>query len=350
MDSTDARLDAIVEAPGLGPAEEPAPRRRPRWRVRLASIELLALVVVLAVLLRGSLLDLVAGPRAATFLTVLASVAVAGLPFLVLGAVASAALHAFVPYRHLDRLLALPPAAAVPAAAAVGLVAPLGDDSPEAALGVVRRSPGSARPGAVAVTFLLASSAVNPVVLVATAVAFPGEPALVLARLVAGLLASAAMGWLWLWLGRTEWLNLRHSGTADGAGGWRAFWEQCRLDVVRAGGFLVLGALAVALLTVTLPSRWLDAIAGTGLLSVVLMALLAVLLSVRGGPDAFVAAAVTQLPATARLAFLVVGPMTNVRLFTSEVSAFGPRFALRMGSATFVVGLICAIVVGAVLL
>lgn len=359
VDSPETRL--LTESPDRPElTEEADPRRPSRWRSRLASVELLAAVVLLAVLLRGSLVDLFASPKAATFLTIFGSVVVAGLPFLVLSAAAAAALRAFVPYGLLDRLLKLRKEAALPAAAAAGLAAPLGDDGPEAAVGLMRTSSsdhgassGARTVQAVAVTFLLASAAINPVVLVATVVAFPDEPMMVLARLLAALIASAAMGWLWVWLGKAEWLSLAHQDAVqppDGAGGWPVFWERCRLDVVRAGGFLVLGAFVAAVLTAWMPPRWLDTIAGTGLFAVVAMALLAVLLSVRGGLDSFVAAAVSQFSATARLAFLVVGPMANLRLFTRQVAVFGPRFALRFAPATLVVGLACALAVGAVLL
>ncbi|HEY7223298.1 MAG TPA: permease [Micromonosporaceae bacterium] len=334
---------------------EERPRPVSRWRMRLGSVELLVVVVLLAVLLRGRLLDLSASASVSTFVTVFVSVVVAGLPFLVLGAFASAALVTFVPRRPLDRLLTLPAAAVVPAAAAAGVLAPLGDDATEVAAGPLRpasRPRGRRDPAtAGAAAFLLASTVVNPVVLVATAVAFPGQPMMVLARLFAGLLASLGMGWLWLALGRPEWLAVANATRRFPSGsGWPAFWERCRLDVVRAGGFLVLGALAVAVLTAWAPSRWLDAIGGSGAFAVVAMALLAVLLSVRGGPDAFVAAALSQFPATARLAFLIVGPTANLRLFTQQVARFGPRFALRFAPATLVVGLLCAAVVGVVLL
>jgi uncharacterized membrane protein YraQ (UPF0718 family) len=137
---------------------------------------------------------------------------------------------------------------------------------------------------------------------------------------------------------------------AGPGGGWPDFWERCRLDIVRAGGFLVLGAFAAAVITAWLPARWLDAIGGSGPLAVVLLALLAVLLSVRGGVDAFVAAAVSQFPATARLAFLVVGPIANLRLFTQQLAIFGQRFAVRFAPAALGVGVACAVIVGTVLL
>ena len=48
--------------------------------------------------------------------------------------------------------------------------------------------------GAAALTFMLSAPAINPVVLVATAVAFPGQPAMVLARCVASLVTAVDDG------------------------------------------------------------------------------------------------------------------------------------------------------------
>jgi len=328
-----------------GPAERTAPRRPAgRWRTRLGSVEVLAAVVLVAILLRGVLVDGFSSPQASTFVTVFVSVAVAGLPFLVLGVAATAAVAAFVPRRHLDRLLELSPGAAVPAAAAVGVIAPTGDDAPAVAAGLARRAP------AAALAFLLTSPALSPVVLVATAVAFPGHPMMVLARLLAGLVLAVGMGYLWLRWGRPAWLAPAGAPVAASTGGWDAFWRMCRRQTVRAGGFLVLGALASAVLTAWLPIAWLDAVADSGLFAVIAMALLAVLLSVRADADAFVAAAVSVFPPTAALAFLVVGPTANLRLFTRQLTTFGPWFAIRFAPATFVAGVLVALGVGAVLL
>ena len=50
---------------------------------------------------------------------------------------------------------------------------------------------------AAALAFLLSAPAINPVVLVATAVAFPGRPEVVVARFVASLLAATVVGLVW---------------------------------------------------------------------------------------------------------------------------------------------------------
>jgi uncharacterized protein len=62
-------------------------------------------------------------------------------------------------------------------------------------------------PASAALTFLLSAPAINPVVLVATAVAFPQTPEMVLARFVGSLVLAVLMGVLWERLGRPEWLR-----------------------------------------------------------------------------------------------------------------------------------------------
>ena len=63
-----------------------------------------------------------------------------------------------------------------------------------------------------------------------------------------------------------------------------------------------------------------------------------------------VAASLSQFSLTARLAFLVVGPMVDLKLFAMQAGTFGRAFALRFAPATFVLALLVAAAVGAVLL
>jgi hypothetical protein len=69
--------------------------------------------------------------------------------------------------------------------------------------------------------------------------------------------------------------------------------------------------------------------------SVLALALLAVLLSICSEADAFVAASLSQFSLTARLAFLVVGPMVDLKLFAMQAGSFGSRFAVRFAPTTF---------------
>jgi uncharacterized membrane protein YraQ (UPF0718 family) len=63
-----------------------------------------------------------------------------------------------------------------------------------------------------------------------------------------------------------------------------------------------------------------------------------------------VAASLSQFSLTARLAFLVVGPMIDLKLFAMQAATFGRGFALRFAPTTFLVGLFMSVLVGVVLL
>jgi uncharacterized membrane protein YraQ (UPF0718 family) len=101
---------------------------------------------------------------------------------------------------------------------------------------------------------------------------------------------------------------------------------------------------------VLVPPIWLARLAGSPVLSVLALAVLAVVLSICSEADAFVAASLSQFSLTARLAFLTVGPMVDLKLFAMQSGTFGPRFAVRFAPATFAVAVLVAVGVGSVLL
>jgi uncharacterized protein len=187
-------------------------------------------------------------------------------------------------------------------------------------------------------------------VLTATAVAFPRDPEMVVARFAASLLVACAMGWLWQRLGRTDWLRLPERAAHEGATKGEAFWSSVRHDVMHAGGFLVVGAMAAATLKAVAPASWLRTAAENPAVAVLALSVLAVLLSICSEADAFVAASLTQFSLTAKLAFLVVGPMIDLKLFAMQAGTFGRSFALRFAPTTFVLATAGALLTGAVLL
>ncbi|GAA3298486.1 permease [Streptomyces cinereospinus] len=281
--------------------------------------------------------------------TVCLAVTVQALPFLLLGTALSGAIDAFVPARVFQRLLPKRPALAVPVAGAAGVVLP-GCEC--ASVPVASSLIGRGVTPAAAFAFLLSAPAVNPIVLTATAVAFPGSPEMVLARLLASLVTAVAMGWLWLALGRTEWLKPapRHTGHHPGHSRWHEFRRGFQHDFLHAGGFLVVGAMAAATFNVAVPRSVLDAFAGSPWLSVLFLAALAVLLAVCSEADAFVAASLTGFSPVARLTFMVVGPMVDVKLIALQAGTFGRAFAIRFSAATTVVAILSSALIGAVLL
>ncbi|MFI2434830.1 permease [Streptomyces sp. NPDC018693] len=311
------------------------------------------LLLLASAVLPGALL-VVAGrwtdePAVRAWQTVALAVTVQALPFLLLGTALSGAINAFVPASVFNRLLPKRPALAVPVAGAAGVVLP-GCEC--ASVPVANSLIGRGVTPAAAFAFLLSAPAVNPIVLTATAVAFPGSPEMVLARLLASLAAASLMGWLWLWRGREEWLRpaVRHTGHRPGGSRWAEFRDAFRHDFLHAGGFLVVGAMAAASFNVAVPRSVLDTFADSPWLSVLFLAALAVLLAVCSEADAFLAASLSGFSPTARLTFMVVGPMVDLKLIALQAGTFGRAFAVRFSAATAVVAVLCSAVVGGILL
>jgi uncharacterized protein len=325
---------------GAGPQ---APPRRPGT----TSSAVLAGLLLLVLVAQPLLVRRFTAPAVQTWATVFVAVCVQAMPFLVLGVLVSGAIAAFVPAAFFARALPRNTYAAVPVAGAAGALLPGCEcASVPVAAGLMAR--GVTPPAALA--FLLASPAVNPVVLVATAVAFPGRPQLVAARLVASLAAAVLVGWIWARVGRSGWLARPRRLDTAGLPRWEAFRATLSHDFLQAGGFLVIGGLTAATLNVFVPQRVLNAVAHHQWLEIGALSLLAVLLCVCSEADAFVAASLAQFSLTARLAFLVVGPMVDVKLISLQGGTFGWRFAARFAPLTFLVAVACAVLVAAWLL
>jgi len=278
--------------------------------------------------------------------TVFIAICVQALPFLVFGVVLSAGITAFVPASVWSRVLPRRGAAAVPVAGMAGAVLP-GCECASVPVAGSLMARGVAP--AAALTFLLAAPAINPVVMVATAVAFPGNPEMVAARFGASLVVAVLAGWAWLRFGKGEWLRIperpEHSG-----GRWDAFRVAVRHDFMHAGGFLVVGGAAAATINVVIPAAWVNEVAGIPWAAVLTLAVLAVLMSICSEADAFVAASLTAFSPTAKLTFLVVGPMVDLKLIALQAGMFGRRFAVRFIPLTFVLAVSVSAFAGGVFL
>lgn len=317
-----------------------APRTSAKGRVLGLVV---ALIIVLAIAVQLRVFEGVSTPAVTTASTIFISIVVQAMPFLMLGVLLSGAIVAFVPPTLWQRILPKNPVLAVPVAGCAGLALP-GCECASVPIGGALMKSG-VRPAA-ALTFLLAAPAINPVVLASTWVAFPGQPEMVLARFVASLAVSIVMGWLWLRFGKAEWLRPLMREHLHGATKFETFRRAATHDFLHAGGFLVIGAGVAATLDAVVPVSVMDTIADNPVLAILAMALLAVILCVCSEADAFIAASFTQFSPTAMLAFMVVGPMVDLKLVGMQVGIFGRRFAARFAPTTFVIAVLMSAFVG----
>lgn len=166
-----------------------------------------------------------------------AGVFVQVVPFLALGVLVSGGIAALVSPAVLRKSLPRNESAAV------GVAVPAGMALPGCECGVVpvaRRLTDQGAPDSVALAFMLSAPAINPVVLIATAVAFPGEPGMVAARFTGSLATAVVMGLIWSKIGRPAWALPRGRGPnycVTSRTRWEVFTEAARHDCCRPARF-----------------------------------------------------------------------------------------------------------------
>jgi len=314
-----------------------APRRR------LSQTTLVALLLLASAAGQHWLRPLVRSDSFQTWCTMFVAVVVQSTPFLVGGVLLSAAISRFLSEPLLRRVIPRNPVLAVPVAGIAGLGLP-GCECAAVPVseGLMRRG----LPPAAALTFLLAAPAINPGVIVSTAVAFPNNHMMVVARVAASLVTAVLVGW-WC-VARGDRLGMvRRAAVHDHD---RGFLDGALHDFLHAGGFLVIGAMTAAAVNTFVPRTWLDGVAGQAVLGVLVLALFAFIAALCSESDAFVAASLTAFSDVARLTFLVVGPAMDIKLAAMESGQFGTRFARQFVPVVVCVAIGTAVVAGKVLL
>ena len=305
------------------------------------------LFAAVAVLVLASLWIVVDASAWRTWLTLFVSVLLQALPFLVLGVTISGLIAGFVTPGLLDRITPESESGSVVVATCAGVLLP------GCECGSVPISDRLIRGGlapAAALAFMLSAPAINPIVMVSTAVAFPGQPEMVVARFLASFAVAMAIGLWWAKRRSSEALG-RVEATVDGSKSrTETFVHTAGHDFLHAGGFLVIGAAAAAAIQAFVPQQILDIFGSSPLLAILGMVALAIVLSICSEADAFVAASFTNISPTAQLAFMVTGPVADLKLVSLQAGIFGSRFASRFAPATVVAAIGASIVMGWVFL
>ena len=305
--------------------------------------------IVVALLVRNRI-DAFTNEEVRLWSTLFVSVTIQALPFLVLGVVISGLIATFVSPDLVERFVPKRNSLAVPTAGLAGLALPGCECG---SVPIAGRLVDAGTPPAAALTFLLAAPAINPVVMVATAVAFPGNLELVGARFIASLATALLVGTWWARRNDDSLIkSMVGAGNHDHDGPQKlaTFVDVASKDLVHAGGYLVVGSIAAATLQLVIPRSVINLVAENEWQSVLVFAGLAVLLSICSEADAFVAAGLPQFSLTSRLVFLVVGPVIDLKLIALHAGIFGRKFTAVFAPVTLVVAVISAVIVGQVLL
>jgi uncharacterized membrane protein YraQ (UPF0718 family) len=291
-------------------------------------------------------------PGPATFGLIFTSIVVETLPFIVLGAAVSAAVAVLVPDRAFAAIGRLPQGLQVPGAALAGFAFPVCECG---SVPVARRLIMRGLHPAAGLAFMLASPILNPIVLASTWLAYDGQGRgvqMVLARAGLGLVVALAAA---VAIGRTgadELLRARagdHDHDHGGSGRGGAFVSHLVGDVLFMGKFVVLGAAVAAGLQTLLPRGVLLGVGGTPVLAELSLMALAFALALCSEADAFVAVSFAGFGLGPQLAFLVLGPVVDLKLAVLYGATFRRRFVWRLLLVAAPVALAGSLLLGPVL-
>ncbi len=310
-------------------------------------------LIALAVLVR--LADPSNLPWLRNLLIVFGSLLVEAMPFILLGAAVSAAIEVLVPASAFARIALLPRGLQLPAAAVAGVAFPVCECG---SVPVARRLAAKGLAPNAAVTFMLAAPIVNPVVVASTFIAYRGRDTvwiMVLGRLALGFLVAMTVGWVIGRIRSGELLRER-PGEAEtlvvdvDESRWRRFFGHLAGDTVFMARFLIIGAALAAAIQTFVPRSIVDSVASLPVLSLIAMMTLAFVMSLCSESDAFVAASFTAFGPSAQLAFLVFGPMVDLKLAALYMGTFRPGFLraviVAAGATTLVSTLWIQVMVG----
>jgi uncharacterized membrane protein YraQ (UPF0718 family) len=307
------------------------PVRLPRWAVGCAFWLLVGAVIV------ARWTGIAEVPVVTTLGVIFTSIVIEALPFILIGALVSAAIAVWVPESAFARIARLPRALQVPGAAVAGVGFPVCECG---SVPVARRLIVRGIDPAAGVAFMLAAPILNPIVLASTWVAYEGRGKaleMTVARAGLGLLVAIAVGWLIahrselpLLRGASDDQEPGHGHGAARDQGLGAFGRHLAGDFFFMGKFLVLGAAVAALIQTALPQSFVSDVGSTPVLSALTMVGIAFALSLCSEADAFVAVSFTAFPLGSQLAFLTAGPMLDTKLAVLYGATFRRDFTLRL--------------------
>ena len=275
-----------------------------------------------------------ANPRAQVFGQVLVAILLEAFPFVLAGAILSGLIEVLVPPEALARLVPRGRAARLALAPLLGVIFPVCECG---VVPVVRRLIRKGLPLDMAVAYLLAGPILNPIVLASTVMAFAGRRemlAMPLARALGGYAAAVVVGLLVArWVkpppANVAPLHADHAhGAAAGLGVFARIVRHVAEDFLLLGGYLLFGSLLAAAVQAYLPRTLILSVGTKPVLSTLGMMALAFGLNLCSEADAFVAASFTQFTFAAKLGFLVLGPMLDVKLVAMYLGALPRRVLL----------------------
>ncbi len=292
------------------------------------------------------------------FTLILWSILLEALPFVLLGIIVSSVIQVFVTEDMILKIMPRNRFLRLVFASLVGLIFPVCEC---AIIPITRGLMKKGMPVGPAIAFMLATPIVNPIVLLSTYNAFPTMPQMMPLRAACGLIGAIAIGAL---AGSAKSGDVLKEGSVsvcscgehchheDGIAGhpqqkrnlFREVLHHTSAELQSVGAYLIFGAMIAAGVQILVPTSILTGIGSGRIASILVMMGLAFLLSLCSEADAFVANTfLYQFSGASVLAFLIVGPMIDLKNTFMMLGSFKKSFTARLIVSILVVCFVLAL-------
>lgn len=319
----------------------------------------------------GMALFLREAPFFVTLSITFVSIFLEALPFILLGSLIGGLIEVFVSKHWISDLFDRVRFIAVFIAGGLGFIFPVCEC---AIVPIVRRLIQKGLPLGAAVTFLLAGPIVNPLVATSTAMAYGFDWSMAMDRVIHGYLIAVTIGIFMELMFRPDQAIQAGILSQEGKGSLSCHDTHCSChthlhqeksltfsqkmhaslyhamdDFMDIGRFLVIGAFFAGLFQAVISRGAIAEMVTTPTLSVFIMMVLSFLLNLCSEADAFVAASFrsVSMPISAQLAFLLIGPMLDIKLLLMYTRVFKKRALMVLCGSIFILIFVSMLIKGA---
>lgn len=268
--------------------------------------------------------------------TIFISIIIEAIPFVLIGVLIAGMIQIFVTEEHIQKLIPKNKILAVLMSCVVGALFPACECG---IVPIVRRLVAKGVPIFAGIGFMLTGPLINPIVILSTYMAFGNDAKIAALRMGLGfliaLLVALVVSFLYKGTQFKASLPHVHSHFVDHKQTFATkFWDMLKHSIDEffdMGKYLIIGAFLAAMIQTYMSTEALLNI-GEGLASsTIVMMGLAYVLSLCSEADAFIGASFNTLfPTSAVLAFLIYGPMIDLKNTIMMLSVFRVKFVLTV--------------------
>lgn len=281
------------------------------------------------------------------------SIIIEALPFVLLGTILSGIIEVFITPDIVNKFLPKNKFLRVLFGTFVGFVFPSCECG---IIPIINRFLEKKVPSYTAVPFLATAPIINPIVLFATYSAFGNSIRFLILRFVGATIVAIALGVMLAFLVDDNILKEDAKPTHFHDYSDKKWYQKIFLALAHAideffdtGRYLVFGTLIASAMQIYLPTRVLTIIGHSPITAILVMMLLAFILSLCSEADAFIGASLLSTFGIAPvMAFLLIGPMIDIKNLMMMVNSFKTRFIVQFISVSSLIIIIYCLFVGVI--